>query len=137
MVVQPYLFFEGRCEEALDFYTKVLEAKVDMKMRYNESPEPPQPGMPSGYETKIMHAAFRIGDTTLMGSDGMCSGQSSFKGFSLSAYAKDEDDAKRLYNALSEGGQKQMPLTKTFFSPAFGMLTDKFGVPWMVLVATM
>jgi PhnB protein len=92
--------------------------------------------MPAGYETKIMHASFRVGDTTLMGSDGMCSGQSSFKGFSLSVTAKDEDEAKRLYNGLSEDGQKQMPLTKTFFSPAFGMLTDKFGVGWMVLVST-
>jgi PhnB protein len=136
MLVQPYLFFEGRCEEALEFYTKVLGAKVEMKMRYSESPEAPQ-GMPAGYEKKIMHSAFKVGDTTLMGSDGMCSGQSSFKGFSLSVSAKDEAEAKRLYAALSEGGQQTMPLTKTFFSPAFGMLTDKFGVGWMVLVATM
>jgi PhnB protein len=136
MLVQPYLFFEGRCAEALEFYTKVLGAKVDMKMLYSESPEPGPPGMPPGYEKKIMHAAFRIGETTLMGSDGMCSGQPGFKGFSLSVSAADEAEAKRVYSALSEGGQQQMPLTKTFFSPAFGMLVDKFGVSWMVMVAT-
>jgi PhnB protein len=136
MLVQPYLFFEGRCAEALEFYTKVLGARVDMKMLYSESPEPGPPGMPAGYEKKIMHAAFRVGETTLMGSDGMCSGQPGFKGFSLSVSAADEAEAKRVYSALSEGGQQQMPLTKTFFSPAFGMLVDKFGVSWMVLVAT-
>ena len=134
MLVQPYLFFEGRCEEAIDFYAKVLGAKVEMKMHYSESPEPCPQSMPAGFEKKVMHAAFRIGDATLMASDGMCSGTPDFKGFSLSLSAKDETEAKRLYAALSDGGQAQMPLAKTFFSPAFGMVTDKFGVSWMVLV---
>jgi PhnB protein len=134
MPVQPYLFFEGRCEEALEFYAKALGAKVEMKMHYNESPEGCPQGLPPGSEKKVMHAAFRIGDTTLMGSDGMCTGQPSFKGFSLSLNARDEADAKRLYDALAEGGQPQMPLTKTFFSPAFGMVGDRFGLSWMVMV---
>jgi PhnB protein len=134
MPVQPYLFFEGRCEEALEFYTKALGATVEMKMRYSESPEACPQGMPPGSEKKIMHSAFRIGDTTVMGSDGMCSGQPVFKGFSLALGAKDEGEAKRLFNALAEGGQAQMPLAKTFFSPAFGMVADKFGVSWMVMV---
>src|SRR3954463_13390057 len=107
MPVQPYLFFEGRCEEALDFYIKALGAKVESKMRYSENPEGRPPGLPSGSDNKIMHSAFQIGESTLMGSDGMCSGQQAFKGFSLSVYAKDEAEAKRLYAALSEGGQPQ------------------------------
>jgi PhnB protein len=135
MQVQPYLFFEGRCEEALAFYSKALGAKVEMQMKYSECPEPPHPGMPAGFEKKIMHSAFKIGNTTVMGSDGMCSGQPGFKGFSLALDAKDEAEAKRLFSALGEGGQVQQPLTKTFFSPAFGMVTDKFGVGWMVMVA--
>jgi PhnB protein len=134
MLVQPYLFFDGRCEEAIQFYTRVLGAKVEMMMRYKENPDP-QPGMvPPGSDDKIMHAAIQIGDTVVMASDGMCTGQPSFKGFSLSLSARDEAEAKRLYAALAEGGQAQMPLGKTFFSPAFGMVADCFGVSWMVIV---
>ncbi len=134
MLVQPYLFFDGRCEEAIQFYTRVLGAKVEMMMRYKENPDP-QPGMvPPGSDDKIMHAAIQIGDTVVMASDGMCTGQPSFKGFSLSLSARDEAEAKRLYAALAEGGQAQMPLGKTFFSPAFGMVADRFGVSWMVIV---
>lgn len=134
MLVQPYLFFDGRCEEAIQFYTRVLGAKVEMMMRYKENPDP-QPGMvPPGSDDKIMHAVIQIGDTVVMASDGMCTGQPSFKGFSLSLSARDEAEAKRLYAALAEGGQAQMPLGKTFFSPAFGMVADRFGVSWMVIV---
>ena len=133
-VVQPYLFFEGCCEEAIDFYTRTLGAKVEMKMHYSQSPDPCPQGMPAGFEKKVMHAAFKIGETTVMGSDGMCSGQPSFKGFSLSVSARDEPEAKKFFAALSEGGQVQMPLGKTFFSSAFGMVADKFGVSWMVIV---
>lgn len=134
MLVQPYLFFDGRCEEAIQFYTCVLGAKVEMMMRYKENPDP-QPGMvPPGSDDKIMHAVIQIGDTVVMASDGMCTGQPSFKGFSLSLSARDEAEAKRLYAALAEGGQAQMPLGKTFFSPAFGMVADRFGVSWMVIV---
>ena len=133
MQVQPYLFFEGRCEEAFEFYRKALGAEVLMLMRNKESPEAPPPGMNAPPE-KVMHACLRIGDTELMASDGMCSGKPSFQGFSLSVPAKDEGDAKRKFSALAEGGRVKMPLTKTFFSPAFGMVTDRFGLGWMVLV---
>ena len=137
MQVQPYLFFDGRCEEALEFYRSAVGAKVEMLMRNKESPEPPPPGMvPPGSENKILHASFRVGDTTLMASDGHCAGKPIFKGFSLSLTAANEAEAERLFGALGNGGQVQMPLTKTFFSPRFGMVTDRFGVPWMVSVAS-
>ena len=135
MQVQPYLFFDGRCEEAVEFYKSKLGAKVEMLMRYKDSPEPPQPGMvPPGSDNKVMHACLRIGDTAVMASDGNCKGKPSFQGFSLSLDARDEADAKRLFAALAEGGQVNMPLCKTFFSPAFGMVADRFGVQWMVIV---
>jgi len=135
MQVQPYLFFEGRCEEAVNFYVKALGAKVETLMRMKDSPEPPQPGMcPPGSDNKIMHAALRIGGTVVMASDGRCSGKSSFQGFSLSLDAKSEADAKKMFAALSDGGEVRMPLGKTFFSPCFGMVADRFGVAWMVIV---
>ena len=134
MQVQPYLFFDGRAEEALDFYARTLGAKVEMLMRHKDSPEPPPPGMvPPGAENKVMHACFRIGETQVMASDGRCTGKPAFQGFSLSVSANDEAHAKRLFNALADGGQVQMPLGKTFFSPAFGMVADRFGVSWMVI----
>ena len=135
MQVQPYLFFDGRCEEAIEFYKRALGAKVDGLMRFKDSPEPPQPGMcPPGSDNKVMHSAFRIGETLVMASDGRCQGKPSFQGFSLSLNAKDEADAKRLFAELGNGGQVQMPLGKTFFSPSFGMVADRFGVSWMVIV---
>jgi PhnB protein len=134
MHVQPYLFFEGRCEEAIEFYKKKLGATVEMMMRFKESPEKNPNCMPSD-ENKIMHASFKIGDTVVMGSDGMANGKPDFKGFSLSITAKDEAEADKTFNALADGGQVQMPLTKTFFSPKFGMVADKFGIGWMVFVA--
>jgi len=136
MQIQPYLFFEGRCVEALEFYRTRLGAEVTMLMRYRESPEPPQPGMiPPGSENKVMHSSLRIGEATLMASDGRCNGQPGFQGFSLSLNAASEAEAERLFGALAEGGQVQMPLSKTFFSPCFGMVADRFGVSWMVIVA--
>ena len=136
MQVQPYLFFNGRCEEAVEFYRRALGAEVEMLMRFKDSPDPPPPGMvPPGSENKVMHTCFRIGDTPVMASDGNCSGQPGFQGFSLSISAADVAAAERLFNALADGGQVQMPLTKTFWSPCFGMLTDRFGVAWMVNVA--
>jgi len=133
MEVQPYLFFDGRAEEALEFYRSKLGAEVLMMMRFKESPEPiPGKAPPAD---KVMHAAFRVGDTKVMASDGNCTGRPSFQGFSLSLTAADEAAAKRLFAALADGGQVQMPLAKTFFSPAFGMVADRFGVSWMVLVA--
>jgi PhnB protein len=134
-LVQPYLFFGGRCEEALEFYRTALGAQVDMVMRYNESPEPPPPGMlPPGFEDKVMHTTFRIGGTTLMASDGNKEGQN-FAGFSLALAVPTEAEAHRAFTALAIGGQVTMPLAKTFWSPCFGMLTDRFGVRWMVSVA--
>ena len=135
MFLQPYLFYNGRCEEAIEFYRKALGAEVGMLMRFKESPEPPQPGMlPPGSENKIMHGTLRIGDTNVMVSDGYCQGKTDFEGFSLSLSVSREAEADRLFAALAEGGQVQMPLEKTFFSPRFGMVADRFGVSWMVLV---
>jgi PhnB protein len=135
MQIQPYLFFEGRCEEALEFYRKALGAEVTMLMRYRDSPDAPPPGMvPPGSESKVMHASFRIGTSEIMASDGRCQGGPAFQGFSLSVAARDETDADRLFGALADGGQIQMPLGKTFFSPRFGMVADRFGVSWMVIV---
>jgi PhnB protein len=134
MLVQPYLFFEGRCEEALAFYRDKLGAEILMMMRRRESPEPPTSGMNQpGLDDKIMHASFKIGDTTLMGSDGNCTGTPEFKGVTLSIVTASADEARQRYEALSDGGQPFMPLQQTFFSPAFGMLKDRFGLNWMVM----
>ena len=136
MNAQPYLFFEGRAEEALAFYTQAFETKASALIRNKEAPEKPPPGMlPPGSDDKVMHAAFRVGGTEVMLSDGRCSGKPNFSGFSLAVDATDEATARRMFNALAEGGQVTMPLGKTFFSPLFGMLTDRFGVGWMVMVA--
>ena len=137
MLVQPYLFFDGRCEEAIEFYKRTLGAEVTMLMRFKESPEPQPPGMiPPGAENKVMHASFRIGETTVMASDGRCLGKPSFQGFSLSLSVPNDAEAERLFAKLGEGGQVQMPLAKTFFSSRFGMVADRFGVSWMVIVAS-
>lgn len=136
MQVQPYLFLEGRTEEALAFYTKALETKVDDLMRYSDSPDPPPPGMvPPGDENKVMHSSFKVGGTIVMLSDGGCSGQPKFAGFSLAVDLPDEATTRRMFDALAAGGQVTMPLGKTFWSPCFGMLTDRFGVSWMLMVA--
>lgn len=133
--VQPYLFFGGRCQEALDFYGAAVGAQVDLVMLYKDSPEAPPPGMlPPGFESKVMHATFRIGASTLMASDG-CSEGGTFSGFSLSLALPTEAEARRAFDALAAGGKVSMPLTKTFWSPCFGMLTDRFGMGWMVTVA--
>ncbi|MGR9036094.1 MAG: VOC family protein [Gammaproteobacteria bacterium] len=130
--VQPYLFFNGRCEEALEFYRNALGAEVNMLMRYKDSPEPPPSGvLPPGFENKVMHCAFRIGETMLMASDG-CQEGPNFGGFSLSLAVPTENEADRAFASLADGGQVQMPPAKTFWSPRFGMLTDRFGVGWMV-----
>jgi PhnB protein len=135
MAIQPYLFFEGRCEEALEFYRKAVGAQVTMLMRFKESPDPiPADKVPPGSDDKVMHASFTIGETTLMASDGFAKGQATFKGFALSLSAADEAEARRLFGALGEGGQVQMPMGKTFWSPAFGMVEDRFGIQWMVQV---
>jgi PhnB protein len=132
MLVEPYLFFEGHCEEALDFYSRALDAEVTTLMRFKESPDPNM--CPPGAENKVMHATVRIGDNTIMASDGMSSGNLAFQGFSLSLSLTDKAEAERLFTALADGGQVQMPLAETFWSPLFGMVADRFGVSWMIIV---
>lgn len=133
-LIQPHIMFGGRCEEALEFYRTALGAQIDMLMRFKDSPEPPPADMlPSGFDNKVMHASFRIGDNVLMASDGCEEGQQ-YSGISLSISVATEDEADRFFTALSDGGQVQMPLAKTFWSPRFGMLTDRFGISWMINV---
>jgi PhnB protein len=135
MQVQTYLNFDGRCEEALEFYCKALGAEVTMLSRFKDSPEPHAPGMvPPGAENKVMHASFRIGESTVMASDCHCGGRPSFQGFSLSLTLPDGARAERAFAALTDGGQVQMPLGKTFFASHFGVVTDRFGVSWMIYV---
>jgi len=133
MYIQPYLFFDGRCQEALDYYVSALGAKVEMAMKFKDSPEPPDQKMAQVSGDNIMHASFRIGDTVLMASDGFGQGKPVFQGVSLSLAVNSVADADRYFSALAKGGTIQQPLTKTFFAPSFGMVTDKFGVPWMVI----
>lgn len=132
--ISPYLFFSGRCEEALDFYREAIGARIEMVMRYNESPDPIPPGrLQPGFENKVMHASFRVGEAMIMASDG-CDDKSKFDGFRLALSVADEASAHLAFNALASGGSVMMPLVKTFWSPCFGMLTDKFNVGWMVMV---
>lgn len=132
MKVEPYLFFEGTCEKAIEFYRKALGAELEMLMRYKEAPEPPPPGMvPPGWDDKVMHASFRIGESRVMASDD-CTLQAKPGGFSLSIAASDVAQGEQLFKALADGGKVTMPFGKTFWSPGFGMLTDRFGVGWMV-----
>ncbi len=130
MQIQPYLFYNGRCDEAIDFYRAAVGAEVTMLMRFKDSPGP----VSHGSEEKVMHASLRIGDTTVLVSDGRCSGQLNFQGFALSLTVVNEAEAERFFKALGDGGQVQMPLAKTFFSSKFGMVTDRFGVLWMIYV---
>ena len=135
MHVQSYLFFNGRCEEAIEFYRAAVGADGVNLMRYQDAPEPPPPGMvPPGSGNKILHASFRIGDTEVMASDGEVSGKTRFEGFRLSISVDSDAKARRCFDALAAGGKVDMPLAKTFFSSSFGMLTDRFGVGWMVIV---
>jgi PhnB protein len=136
MQIEPYLFFDGRCEKAVEFYQKVPGAELAFLMRFKESPEPPPPDMvPPGSENKVMHATWRSGDATVMMSDGHAQGKPRFEGFSLSITVPDEARADKGLAALADGGRVQMPFGTTFWSPRFGMLTDRFGVGWMISVA--
>jgi PhnB protein len=132
MLIQPYLFFEGRAEEAIEFYKKTLGAKVEMSMRFKDAPD--QSMISPGSGDKVMHAAIKIGDATMLMSDGRNSGKPNFQGFSLTIYPKDEAEADKLFGALSADGEVRMPMDKTFFAKRFGMLADKFGVGWMIIV---
>ncbi|WP_227369910.1 VOC family protein [Halomonas sp. M20] len=144
MHVQPYLFFDGRCEEALEFYRNTLGAEITALMHFKDNPDfkdgsAPTEGCmgPQYSDDKVMHASFHLGDTTVMVADGQCRGQPNFQGFSLAITVSEKDEAERLFTALGEGGQVQMPLAETFFSPRFGMVADKFGVSWMIVVEMM
>lgn len=132
--ISPYLFFAGRCEEALNFYREAIGARIEAVMRYNESPDPIPPGrLQPGFETKIMHASFRVGEAVVMASDG-CDDRANFDGFQLALSVASEPEARQAFDALAMGGNVVMPLSPTFWSPSFGMLTDKFNVGWMVMV---
>jgi PhnB protein len=132
--IETYLFFDGRCEEAIGFYRRTLGAEINFMMRFKENPDPSHGTCPPGAENKIMHANLRIGETNVMMSDGRCSGKPNFQGFSLSVAVPTEAEANRVFAALGDGGQVQLPLAKTFFSPRFGMVGDRFGISWMVIV---
>jgi PhnB protein len=132
--IEPYLIFNGRCEEAIEFYRKALGAEVTMLMYFKDAPDPSM--ISPGSENKVMHASLRIGETVVLASDGRCTGTQSFDGFSLSLTLKDVATADRFFAALADGGQVQMPQSKTFWSPRFGMVTDRFGVSWMVNVVS-
>ena len=135
MLVQPYLFFGGRCQEAIAFYRDALGAEVQMLLRFKESPDQPPPGMmPDNWGDKVMHACIKIGDTLVMASDGCTTSETEFKGFSLSLTVANEAEADAKFAALSDRGNVTMPLGKTFFAPRFGMLVDRFGIGWMVIV---
>ena len=137
MHIQPYLNFDGRTEEAVEFYKKAAGAEVQMLMRFSDSPVPVDPNMvaPANAQ-KIMHAAWKIGDSLLMGADCACQGKANFQGVSLTLNVANEAEAQRLFNALADGGKIQQPLIKTFFSSSWGILQDRFGVPWMIMAAT-
>ena len=130
MQIQPYLFFNGRCEEAIEFYRTAVGAEATRLVRFKDSPEPTKQGV----DQNVMHASLRIGDSTVLVSDGRSTGQLNFEGFALSLTARDDAEAEQRFVALSDGGQVEMPLAKTFFSPKFGMVIDRFGVLWMVYV---
>jgi PhnB protein len=132
MKVQPYVFFDGKCDEALEFYKRALGAKVTALMRWKEAPDKSM--ITPGHENKVMHSEFQVGETVILASDGRGTGKPSFQGFALTITADNDADAKRMFNALGDGGQVQMPLEKTFFASLFGMVADKFGVGWMVMV---
>jgi PhnB protein len=135
MRVEPYLFFDGCCEEAIEFYKTAVGARVNMLMRFKESPEPHAPGqLPPGSENKVLHATMRIGNSVVMMSDGHCAGRPKFEGFHLSLTVSNDTEAERAFNALSAGGKVTMPLGKTFYASSFGMLIDQYGVGWMVIV---
>jgi PhnB protein len=135
MTIEPYLLFHGRAEEAIEFYREALGAQLQMKMRFSESPDPvPEGVLPPGFEDKIMHSCLTIEGANLMISDGNCPDSPGFSGFSLSLTAKDGAQARRWFDALADGGEVTMPFGETFFAQHFGMVKDRFGVGWMVIV---
>jgi PhnB protein len=134
MQLEPYLFFDGRSDEAIEFYKTVLGAKLEFLMRFNQCPPPHPPNLAPELANKVMHATLRIGESNVMVSDGPCKGAPSFSGFSLSVKAANAAEARRIFPLLGDGEKVTMPLDKTFFASLFGMVTDRFGVSWMLIV---
>jgi PhnB protein len=135
MQVTPYLYFNGRCEEALSFYQQTIGARVECQMRFSDCPGELDPNMvPPGTEHRIMHAAFKLGETTIFAADGCASAEMKPAGFGLSLQTPDVAEAEQLFNALAWEGEVRMAMTKTFFSPSFGIVVDKFGVNWLIYV---
>ena len=134
MHIEPYLQFDGRAEEAAEFYQQALGATVEMMLRFSQTPDQPPPGMlPPNSENKVMHMALRIGNTTLLGSDGACRGKPSFGGVDLALQVASPEEARRMFDGLAQGGTVRMALGRTFFSDAYGIVTDRFGVGWMIV----
>lgn len=135
MQLQPYVHFNGRCEEAIEFYKKAVGAQVNMLMRFKDMPASSGPAaITPGTENKVMHANLRIGDSVLLVSDGRCSGDAKLEGFSLTLTVSSDTEAEKAFAALGEGGSISMPLQKTFFASKFGMINDRFGVSWIIIV---
>lgn len=134
MPIEPYLFFRGRCAEAIEFYQKALGAEVVMSMRFRENPDENAPELPSDFGDRIMHASLKVGDATLMMSDGLSKEPTNFEGFSVSLTARDAAECERWFTALRDGGKIEMPLGKTFFAEMFGGVIDRFGLSWMIIV---
>lgn len=132
MKIEPYLMFNGRCEEAISFYQTVLGAEVAFLMRFDEAPD--KECCPPGAEKKVMHATIMVAGNALMMSDGCCDDKPAFQGISLSISVDDIEQGRTLFEQLSEGGLIEMPYAATFWSPGFGVVRDRFGVSWMVNV---
>lgn len=133
-ITKPYLYLSGQCDEALAFYQQHLGATISMLIRFNESPKPLPTDLPDGYEDKVMHCEFSVGDMSIMASDGCKESTGEFRGFSLTLTIADEAYARQAFQALSEGGEVNMPLSETFWSPLYGQVTDKFGISWMIML---
>ena len=130
MHINPYLIFDGRCEEAFRFYEKCFKGKIIAMLTHKGTPA--EAHVPAAWIDKILHARLDIGDQVLMASDAPPGRYEKPAGFSVSLQVKDPAEAERLFNALAEKGEIRMPLEKTFWSPRFGMLVDRFGIPWMI-----
>ena len=132
-IVEPYLFFAGRCDDALEYYRLHLGAEIGMVMRFSQNPGPTGCPLPENWGDKVMHASFTIGASRLMGSDGMVESMPK-DGHCMSLTLPDEAEARRVFAVLADGGEVSMPIDRTFWSPCFGMVRDRFGIDWMITV---
>jgi PhnB protein len=131
MQIDPYLNFNGNCEEAFHFYEKALGGKIEMLLKYNQAPAGGGP-TPPGFENKVMHVRLSVGQQIIMASDAPPGHFSPMQGFNVSLMFDDKAQAERVFNALADKGKVMMPFAQTFWAEGFGMLTDRFGTPWMV-----